>query len=176
MPRMLWQWLDWKPYWRCYLIANINAMSLITWKEVWDILFRKFINDMLVLWHNPKYGKHITAWPKSTIPRWEENMGDKFVVEKIEILSPKFFANIFKWIPMCIAIWVGEQYRKDREDWQLDDVVLDDESKNGHVTVLKWLKIYDSRWDQLTYSVTRQYLRTVKWLVKYQFALVLKEV
>lgn len=160
------QRLDGIPYGRCYLISNINAMSLITWKELTPDLYRKLINDMLKEGHNPKYGKFFTSWPRRTIPRWKENMGDDFKVNEIKVWSARYYTNMFRKRPMVISINVWSQFETDREDGVLTDELLDDKTTNWHATVQKWYRIYDSREDQKTYSFTHEYLRNVKWFFK----------
>lgn len=174
--KILGQYYKDKPYNRCYMISNLNCMSLITWKEINEDLFGKFINDMLALWHQAEYWRIPESWPTYTIKRWKDNMWDTFIVENVKILSSMFFWYIIKWYPMVISIRVWKQFILDREDWELSDIILDDESTEWHSTVLKWYRIYDSRWDQKTYSVTRKYLETIKWLFSRQNALVFKKI
>jgi len=146
-------------------------MSLLTGKEVSMDMYRKFLKDMEAQGHNPKHGRMFDTWPKSTIPRWRENMGDNIVVNEVKLFSAKFRVNIIKWRPMVISINVWDQFRADREDGTLVDMVLDDMTKSGHATVLKGLTVYDSRRDQKTYSFTRAYLTNVKGLLRGSFAL-----
>jgi len=96
--RLLWQSIDWQSYARCYLISNLNAMSILTGKEVSDDLFRKFIKDMLAIknertgnpLHNPKYWKEFTIWPKFTLKRRKENMGDIIRTREIAVRSQQY--------------------------------------------------------------------------------------
>lgn len=170
--RLLWQIRKGKAYNWCYMISNLNAMSLLTGKEVSDNMFDKFIKDMLNKWHDPNYWKFILSWPNRTLPRWKENMGDTIKVSQITIFSTQFWVNVIKWVPMVLSINVGDQFRVDREDWTLHSKQFTDKLKTGHAIVMKGLKLYDSRWDQKTYSFTRQYLTNVQWLLKSRTVLV----
>jgi hypothetical protein len=174
MVKLLWQIIDWKWYWWCYMISNLNAMSLITWKEVSIDLFRKFIIDMLRLWHKPDSWKIWTSWPKRSIPRWRDNIWDEFTVEQIKLFSAKYWINVIRGYPMVISINVWDQFRLDREDGTLVDYDFTDTIKNWHSTVQVWFKIYDSRRDQKTYSFTREYIKNVKWLFKSTIVLLFK--
>ena len=172
--RLLWQVIDNVAYWWCYMVSNLNAISLLTGKEVSLDLYRSFLQEMKESWHDPKSGKLFTSWPKYTIPRRKKNMSDTIVVSQIELFSATFRVNIIRWIPMVVSIATGDERAIDREDWILTDISFDDTVKNGHAIVLKWLKFYDSRRDQKTYSFTRQYISNVKWLFKSRIVLVFK--
>ncbi len=173
--RLLWQVWKNKAYNWCYIISNLNAMSLLTGKEVSDAKYEKFLNDMMRKWHNPDFGKFIESWPNRTIPRWKENMGDIITVSQIKILTTQFWVNILKWVPMVLSINVWDQFRLDREDGTLHDTQFTDKVKSGHAIVIKWLRLYDSRWDQKTYSFTRQYLTNVQGLLKSRNVLVFQK-
>lgn len=173
--RLLWQVIDWKAYGRCYMISNLNAMSLLTGKEISDTIFRKFLKEMEDQWHNPKHWRLFTSWPNSTIPRWKENMGDTITVSEVKLFSPLFWVYVYKKIPMVVSINVWDQFRKDREDGVLDDTIFDDITTTGHAIVIQWLRMYDSRRDQKNYSITRTYLANVKGLFKSTTALVFKK-
>ena len=173
--RLLGQVVDGKAYGFCYLVSNLNCMSLLTWKEVSIDLYRAFLKEMVWKWHNPKYGRLFTSWPKWTLPRRKENMGDNIIVNEIKVFSPLFRVNIFKKVPMVVSINVWDQFRVDREDWKLDDTVFDDITTTWHAIAIQWLRMYDSRRDQKNYSITRTYLTNVKWLLKSKTALVFKK-
>lgn len=170
--RLLWQTMDGVGYGRCYMISNLNLMSIMTWKEVSDDLFRKFLKDMLAIWHKPTLGKVFQSWPRRTLKRWKDNMWDTFEVKEIRNYSLERWKNIALWIPMVCSIRVWNQLREDQKDWLLEDVVLDDEVTTGHAIVLKGLLFHDSSWSQKKYLVTDKYLRTVKWLFKFKSSLV----
>lgn len=177
---MLWQIVKWPDgeniaYNWCYLVSKLNALQLLTWKQVSDNNYIWFLAHMQTLGNNPKYGKWKEYWTNDVLKWWEHIFWDTVKVSEISLLSASFFVNIFKKIPMVISIGVGEQFRLDREDWVLDDLVLDDEKKTGHATVIYWWYIYDSRRDQKRYSLTRKYLELVKWLMRYRTALVFKK-
>jgi len=163
--KLLWQIIDWVPYGRCYMVSNLNCMSLLTGKEISIDLYRSFLKEMISKWHNPKYWKLFTAWPDWTLPRRKKNMGDTIIVNKIELFSARFWVNVIKGRPMVISINVWNQFINDREDGILTRTIFDDKN-TGHATVLKGLRIYDSRSDQKTYSFTREYLTNVKGLFK----------
>ena len=169
--RLLWQTMDGLWYWRCYMVSKLNSLSLLTGKEVSIDLYRKFLKDMLSLWHDPKHGKMFTSWPKFTVPRWEENMGDAIIVNQINLFSARFWVNIFRGRPMVASIHVWDQFELDREDGTLTDEVFDDVSKMWHAIAIKWLFFYDSRRDQKKYSFTRKYLTNVKGLFKFKTVL-----
>ncbi len=177
--RLLWQTMteNWKTVWygRCYMVSNLNCMSLLTNKELSIDLYRAFLKEMISLWHNPKYWKFFTSWPKWTLKRRSDNMGDTITVSEIKVFSPLFRVNIFKKVPMVVSINVWDQFRVDREDWKLDDTVFDDITTTWHAIVIQWLRMYDSRRDQKNYSITRTYLTNVKWLFKSNIALVFKK-
>lgn len=180
--RMLWQTMremvEWKMvtvgYNWCYIVSKLNALQLLTGKQVTDDKYRNFLTQMRARWHNPSRGMVFTAGTKDVIDRWKSNYGDDIAVEEISLFSPKFFVNIFRKIPMVISIGVSEQFKADREDGILSDIILDDQFKTWHATVVYGWEIYDSRRDQKRYSFTRQYIISVVWLLRYRKALVFK--
>jgi hypothetical protein len=174
--RLLWQVLDGKAYGFCYLVSNLNCMSLLTNKEISIDLYRAFLKEMIWKWHNPKSGRLFTSWPNETLKRRKDNMGDTITVSEIKVFSPLFRVNIFKKVPMVVSINVWDQFRVDREDGKLDDTVFDDITTTWHDIVIQWLRMYDSRRDQKNYSITRTYLTNVKGLFKSRTALVFKKV
>lgn len=169
--KLLGQTLDWVAYNRCYLVSNLNAMSLLTGKEISIDLFRSFLVEMKSRWHNPKYWKIFTSWTAWTLKRRSENMGDNITVREIDFFSARFWSNIFMKRPMVVSINVWNEFRTDREDWTLTDDKLEDITTTGHAIVLQGLKFVDSRRDQKSYSFTREYLKNVSWLFKSRKAL-----
>jgi len=178
--RLLWQTIklpDWsvKAYNFCYLISKLNALSLLTGKEVSHSQFKGFLYDMETLWHDPKYGKLHTAGTDDVLKWRKYNMFDNIEVSEIRLFSAQFWVNIFKKVPMVVSINVGDQFNVDKSDWVLEDMDLNDTKKTGHATVIHWRYIKDSRWSNNIYSLTRTYLTNVKWLFKSQTVLVFKQ-
>jgi len=175
--RLLWQTLDWTSYSFCYLISNLNAMSILTGKEVSDDLFRKFIKDMLAIknertgnpLHNPKYWKEFTIWPKFTLKRRKENMGDIIRTREIAVRSQQFYDAMDKNV-MVVSIRVGHDFKDDIKDGRLEDLELD--AWKWHAIVLHDHKLKDSRRWQQQYSLTKDYVKNVKMLFKKHIALV----
>jgi hypothetical protein len=177
--RLLWQTVrqpDWsiKAYGLCYLISKLNAISLLTGEEVSDSQYKKFLNAMETLWHDPRYWKLHTAGTDHVLMWRKYNMYDNIEVSEIRLFSAQFWVNIFKKVPMVVSINVGDQFRQDRADWVLEYMDLSDTKKTGHATVIHWRYIKDSKRSNNIYSLTRAYLTNVKWLFKSQTVLVFK--
>lgn len=178
--RLLWQTLknaEWKTvaYNWCYIVSKLNALSLLTGKEVSNKEYAEFLAFFEWLWHNPSYWKMLTASTKSVLDRWKFTKLDTIEVSEIRLFSAQFRVNVFKKVPMVVSINVWDQFRLDREDWTLDDTLFDDTRKSWHATVIHGRQIKDSRRDQKTYSFTRKYLETVWWLFGSQKVLVFKK-
>jgi len=178
--RLLWQTIrqpDWsiKAYNFCYIISKLNALCLLTGKEVTDREYFSFLAFFEWLWHNPKHWKMHTANTHEVLGRRKLYKWDIIEVSEIRLFSAQFRVNIFKKIPMVVSINVWDQFRVDREDGTLEDTVFDDKGKTWHAIVIHWWNFRDSRRDQKQYSFTRKYIETVWWLFGSQKVLVFKK-
>lgn len=177
--RLLWQTMNenGKTVWygRCFIISKLNALALLTWKEVSLLKYRVFLDEFLLKGFKKDQGKLHTANTQDVIKRRKIHMGDTITVSEINLFSSAFFVNIFRKVPMVVSINIGEQFKTDREDTTLDDLVYDDWKKSWHATVIYGRSIADSRWDQKRYSLTRAFMLWVKGLRWSQKVLVFKK-
>lgn len=178
--RLLWQTYR-KPdgtriaYNWCYLVSKINALSLLTGKELTDREFFSFLSYFEWLGHNPKHWKMHTASINEVLDWWKLYKWDDIEVSEIKLFSTQFRVNVFRKVPMVVSINIWDQFELDREDGTLEDTVFDDKGKTWHAIVIHWWNFRDSRRDQKQYSFTRKYIETVWWLFGSQKVLVFKK-